>query len=127
MIDKTLVFITYPNEWNPDTGFVKIERLNPDTHKYDFVADLELYLNEVNHSPDGFGWGYHGSGPSQVAYAILRYVCGNKTTAMTFYQRFKREVIANLHGRWELSLEFVDNWLKKMEEELFERAKQEKT
>lgn len=125
MIEKNLVFITYPNDWNPDTGAIKIERLNPDTHKYEFVADLTLYLNEVNHSPDGFGWGYYGSGPSQTAYAILRYVCGNKTTAIAFYQRLKHDVIANLHGRWELSLEFIDSWLKKMEQELIDKAKKE--
>ena len=25
----------------------------------------------VNHSPDGFNWGYLGSGPAQLALAIL--------------------------------------------------------
>ncbi len=28
-------------------------------------------LNVVNHSPDGFSWGYGGSGPHQLALAIL--------------------------------------------------------
>ncbi|MCK4554525.1 hypothetical protein KAU19_06245, partial [Candidatus Parcubacteria bacterium] len=25
----------------------------------------------INHSPDGFAWGYGGSGPAQLALAIL--------------------------------------------------------
>ncbi len=27
----------------------------------------------ANHSPDGFGWGYSGSGPSQLALAVLAH------------------------------------------------------
>ncbi len=28
-------------------------------------------LDLANHSPDGFSWGYGGSGPAQLALAIL--------------------------------------------------------
>ena len=30
------------------------------------------------HSPDGFAWGYGGSGPSQLALAILDSMTGDK-------------------------------------------------
>lgn len=48
-----------------------------------------------NHSPDGFSWGYGGSGPAQLALAILANECGAKE-AQLWYQRFKWAVIARL-------------------------------
>jgi len=33
--------------------------------------DLAASLAVCNHSPDGFAWGYGGSGPAQLALAIL--------------------------------------------------------
>lgn len=36
---------------------------------------LERSLKVFNHSPSGFSWGYGGSGPAQLALAILlRYL-----------------------------------------------------
>ncbi len=50
-------------------------------------------LDLVNHSPDGFGWGYGGSGPAQLALAIIADVYDDET-ALFYYQRFKAEHIA---------------------------------
>jgi hypothetical protein len=48
-----------------------------------------------NHSPDGFNWGYGGSGPSQLALAIcLKFV--PKEKALKIYQNFKWQHIATL-------------------------------
>lgn len=49
----------------------------------------------VNHSPDGFEWGYAGSGPAQLAFAILLDAFDEKT-ARTWYQEFKDRKIATL-------------------------------
>jgi hypothetical protein len=38
------------------------------SHKY---LDPGTSQHLCNHSPDGFEWGYHGSGPAQLALAIL--------------------------------------------------------
>ena len=46
-----------------------------------------------NHSPDGFNWGYGGSGPAQLALAILLASVGRRA-ALLNYQRFKFEVVA---------------------------------
>ena len=46
----------------------------------------------VNHSPDGFCWGYGGSGPSQLALAIILKLTGQPAG----YQEFKWKVIAKL-------------------------------
>lgn len=49
----------------------------------------------VNHSPDGFAWGYEGSGPAQLALAILVEVIG-AAKALAYYQSFKRACVAKL-------------------------------
>ena len=45
-----------------------------------------------NHSPDGFNWGYGGSGPAQLALAIIMKLTGKADG----YQEFKWLVIAKL-------------------------------
>ena len=52
-----------------------------------------------NHSPTGFEWGYCGSGPAQLALAILADHCANDDRALNWYQRFKWAVIAELPRR----------------------------
>ena len=47
-----------------------------------------------NHSPDGAEWGYGGSGPAQLALALLADATGDDELAQSHYQRFKREVVA---------------------------------
>jgi len=49
----------------------------------------------INHSPDGFNWGYRGSGCAQLALAILLEIF-SKETALKYYERFKDEVVASL-------------------------------
>ena len=48
-----------------------------------------------NHSPDGFAWGYGGSGPAQLALAILLELFP-ADVAEAHYQDFKFAVIAGL-------------------------------
>lgn len=45
-----------------------------------------------NHSPDGFNWGYAGSGPAQLALAIMLELTGSSAG----YQEFKDKLIAKL-------------------------------
>ena len=47
-----------------------------------------------NHSPDGFSWGYAGSGPAQLALAIL-LTRTDEETALKIYQDFKFEFVAS--------------------------------
>lgn len=54
-----------------------------------------------NHSPDGFNWGYSGSGPSQLALAILLY-CTDESSAQKFYQQFKFQYVAS----WKQASDF---------------------
>lgn len=64
-----------------------------------------------NHSPNGFNWGYSGSGPAQLALALLLDVTGDKDLAERHYQAFKREVIAALGKEWRMTTGSVQRWL----------------
>lgn len=55
----------------------------------------EESLKYVRHSPDGFAWGYGGSGPSQLAFAILLELY-NPDIAKRYYQNFKWAFVAKL-------------------------------
>jgi hypothetical protein len=50
----------------------------------------------VGHSPTGFEVGYAGSGPAQLAFALVYDVLRDVHTAKRTYQRFKFRVIALL-------------------------------
>jgi hypothetical protein len=57
-----------------------------------------------NHSPDGFQWGYGGSGPSQLALAILLdFTEGDGELALHCYQDFKFQHVAGFGDEWQLS------------------------
>src|SRR5262249_44342873 len=56
-----------------------------------------------NHSPTGFEWGYGGSGPAQLALALLADHLENDEEAVSVYQDFKQAVVANLGHSWKLT------------------------
>lgn len=67
----------------------------------DYVA-LDPRFDLANHSPDGFQWGYPGSGPAQLALALVADATGDDELAMRTYQRFKSEIVVGLPDRWIL-------------------------
>ncbi|MFC5367181.1 DUF6166 domain-containing protein [Salinirubrum litoreum] len=58
-----------------------------------------------------FEWGYAGSGPSQLALAILLDYTRDERLALDHYRAFTRDVITNLEGSWELSTDDIDREL----------------
>jgi hypothetical protein len=66
---------------------------------------LPLRLDLCNHSPTGFEWGYGGSGPAQLALAILADVFHNDQLAVRLHQDFKWMAIAPLarEAPWQMS------------------------
>lgn len=69
--------------------------------------------HEFRHSADGFQWGYSGSGPAELARAILvaLYTEDPVVRHPGCYQRFKAQVIAVLHeDGFSLTSEQVDAW-----------------
>ena len=69
--------------------------------------DLDPRYDLANHSPDGFSWGYSGSGPAQLALAIVsdfvaRVFEVSQATAgavaLRWYKHFKATTLAPLDG-----------------------------
>ena len=78
--------------------------------------------HHVRHSPDGFSWGYAGSGPSELARCILldhfdlpgdTDTDWNSPRLPVSYQGFKFDVIARLdqHEPWSISSRQIDEWV----------------
>lgn len=65
----------------------------------------------INHSPNGFNWSYGGSGPAQLALALLLDVTGDKEVAQRWYQDFKWQVVAGLDRHWRITGDEIKQWL----------------
>jgi hypothetical protein len=73
---------------------------------------LRARLDLRSHSPAEFEWGYGGSGPAQLALAILADHLGNDEDALNLYQRFKWVVVAEFpHCSWTLTGSEIDQAL----------------
>jgi hypothetical protein len=59
-------------------------------------------------SKAGFEWTYEGAGPAQLALALLADHLGDDQQALQHYQRFMREVVANLDNAWRLTSNDID-------------------
>ena len=75
------------------------------------TLDWRSSLAVRNHSPTGPAWGHDGSGPAQLALAILLAVT-DEATAERFYQQCKWSVIAPIEAdRRALDAGAVLDWL----------------
>ena len=59
-------------------------------------------------SPAGFEWTYEGSGPAQLALALLADHLGDDARALALHQPFMRAVVADLDNSWELTSADID-------------------
>ncbi len=67
-------------------------RRNPDG-----TVSVNIQQRIVRHSPDGFEWGYAGSGPSDLALNILSIFIGQEAAERGgLYQRFKDQFIVSM-------------------------------
>ena len=64
-----------------------------------------------NHSPDGFQWSYHGSGPAQLALAILLDLTENQKLSVRLHQEFKRHFIATAGKHLMITEPEIWDWL----------------
>lgn len=78
---------------------------------------LDPCFDIVRHSPTGFNWGYGGSGPAQLALAILADFFGDKGKAQGLYQNFKAKAIMKLENgkSWTLTSEDIEKALADIE------------
>jgi len=66
----------------------------------------------VNHSPDGFQWGYSGSGPAQLALALLLDATHNPAISVRLHQAFKSEFVAGWGDQWEITIGTILAWVR---------------
>jgi hypothetical protein len=59
-------------------------------------------------SATGFEWTYEGGGPAQLALALLCDHLGDDARALTLYEKFMRQLVAELDNSWELTSADID-------------------
>lgn len=109
---------TYVSVVTEQAGVVQVQEL-----------PLEPSLKVCNHSPTGFEWGYSGSGPAQLALAILLDALAfikpdedrllQVVVARRNYQRFKSTFVLHFNkNEWELPLTEIVEWFSMIAEEV---------
>jgi len=95
----------YYHGWRDKSGKANVRRVNGNGKRQ---APLRPRRDLDCHSW-GFEWGYAGSGPAQLALAILADALGDDKLALRLHQRFKFRVISALpqSQEWRLSLSDV--------------------
>ena len=78
-----------------------------DREPLDFRPSLKVW----NHSPTGFSWGYGGSGPAQLALALLLDATGNKRVALAMHQEFKWQFVARWSSSWTMTSSEIQKWV----------------
>ena len=99
-----------------DVGDCKVVVITASGHSY-------LLPHMVHHSPNGFEWGYLGSGASDLALSILQDHFGESKVVTIFrgkvgrrawelHQRFKFQMLQELgHYAWCLTTDHIETWL----------------
>ncbi len=79
---------------------------------------LDPRFDLMIHSPTGFSWGYGGSGPAQLALAILAD-CVGPDDAIRFHQDFKWQVVCYwpLDQPWTINETDIQTWITKAKSE----------
>lgn len=99
----------------PDTPTSVYEgHRNPDSRVVTVTCDGELLdpRFDLRRHSDGFEYGYGGSGPAQLALAILSHALGDDELASAHYQKFKFQVIAKLQeSLWRITQQEVRTWI----------------
>lgn len=73
------------------------------------AAKLDPRLDLVSHSPDGFAWGYEGSGPAQLSLALLADALGDDDRALKIYQPFKTYIAGiKIDKEWQLPVSIIE-------------------
>jgi hypothetical protein len=92
--------VVYRGERLARDGIVRPQVLIEDAHGR---RPLHPRLDLVVHSSDGFEWGYAGSGPAQLALALLADYLADDEAALARYLDFKDAVICRLPAMgWHL-------------------------
>lgn len=77
------------------------------------VLGLGFNKEIAKHSLGGFEWGYHGSGPAELAYQLLYLITDDQDLSWKWHQEFKREFIAPMPEEGGIiKFDEIREWLK---------------
>lgn len=85
------------------------KQLLPDGEPYELSPDPSQKLRL--HSPDGFQFGYGGSGPAQLSLALLLDATTQPDLALSNYQQFKEEFVASWGDEWSITRSEILLWI----------------
>ena len=88
---------------------------------YDGKNINELVGDEAPYYNQQPNWGYVGSGPYQLAYAILKIAAGDEI-AKRYYNDFAKEVTTRLPKEWQMDVEEVRQWIKNKDDNIVKRT-----
>lgn len=91
---------------------VNLDSKGNEVNVEEYVGKLKKY-DPANHSPDGFNWGYEGSGPSALASSLLKDAVGCHCS----YHQFKRETVAKFEDNWKITDERIKEVMKPIHEQ----------
>ncbi|MBT9143819.1 MAG: hypothetical protein DDT29_02231 [Dehalococcoidia bacterium] len=92
----------------------------PDAGRIPLLPDRSQNIR--NHSPNGFDWGYLGSGPAQLALALLLDVTDDEKISLRHYQDFKLIIVANWGDDWMITPKEILGWLDILEPQVLEES-----
>lgn len=77
------------------------------------TIDPQVSLRVRNHSPNGFAWGYQGSGSAQLALALLLDAGLPVQVAADLYQRLKQDLVSQwtVSHPWEIEGHDLQYWI----------------
>jgi Family of unknown function (DUF6166) len=83
-------------------------------------VELDPRLDLWAHSPDGFDWGFGGSGPAQLALALLAAELSDDVRAIQVHQAYKWRVVVRWERSepWSLTSDRIRATVAKLEDEL---------
>jgi hypothetical protein len=81
--------------------------------------DPKRSLGVLNHSPDGFAYGYGGSAPAQAALAIMLEATNDEDLAVRLHHSLAADVLARqpMHGDFTATLDLA-RWVAEQEREV---------
>ena len=104
--------LVYFGEKNGDPGPQKV-MVKVDYEEGGKVTEELEHVEQ--HSPDGFNWGYGGSGPADLALSILADFCDRKRMpediAEKYHQAFKSDFVAQFGDKFEIDDYTIGKWI----------------
>ena len=77
--------------------------------------EISARYDLVNHSPDGFEFGYAGSGPTQLALAVLADFLEDDEKALKYHVDFRDNFIERATGHmFEIKVSHIKKFMKEI-------------